>query len=206
MPIYRNFNGSKKDIIFVHIPKTGGSYIKGVLEESVEDSLQVIPNHHWIKEHYTLNEIASFNEIDISRSFIFTLVRNPMNKLLSTYNFFKNCKRMFPRFIEYLNFVENVVENRFYLDPHYVVDYFSRYGIDVNHFRPQAEFVNSRDLKIKYFNLENELDEFVVKMRDDFSIDLSQLRFNRNYLTDLNPSQIARIKSLYSMDFDAFLF
>ena len=85
MPIYRDFKNTYTDVIFVHVPKSGGSYIKSVIEQS--------------------------------ESYIFLLVRNPINKLLSTYDFFKDCRCLFPAIDEYLDFVEQVMGNELFRDP-----------------------------------------------------------------------------------------
>lgn len=59
-------------VIFVHIPKTGGTSIRMSLK-----------GMHLLKQHRTMDEVPEWCDID--DYFKFTFVRNPWDRILSLY-------------------------------------------------------------------------------------------------------------------------
>jgi hypothetical protein len=204
MPFYRNISSTQDDLIFIHIPKTGGSYISNQLDKSAENVLTNRIYHHNISRHYTLEDIQSFNEIRINSTFIFTLIRNPISKIISTYYFFKNCKILFPEMDMYLDFVEKTMSEKTYLDYNYLMSFLKENRIDLNHFRPQVEFVQSEILRIHCYRLESQLKEISDLLSSKYSVDISQLNFRNNHFDKITDSQKERIRDLYKEDFDYF--
>ena len=89
-------------IIFIHIPRTAGSYIEDKLcekyncivrwpeqnEENLFGLYKINDNHYLTLQHLTLNEMIKYNYINknIENQFIFTVVRHPYNRVVSLYN------------------------------------------------------------------------------------------------------------------------
>ena len=76
------FIKGKKDIIFVHIPKTAGTSIRYSMGFNDMDKSQNIRNHYTAKEIIDLIGIENWNS-----AFKFTFVRNPWDRLYSFYSF-----------------------------------------------------------------------------------------------------------------------
>ena len=69
------------DIIYVHIPKTGGY--------SMCQSLKLVKYKNWFN-HSTAKEIrVNIGEEEFKKKFIYTIVRNPWDRILSSYKFIK---------------------------------------------------------------------------------------------------------------------
>jgi hypothetical protein len=126
MPIY-DVNGKK--CLFIHIPKCGGSSIERWLEQfsvssfwspEILDSFPCTPQHFHseILEHLFCADYFDY---------VFTVCRNPIDRLLSEYKF-----RMGPRRqkIEFSNWLYSRI--REYRENNFTSD---------NHLRPQYEFL-----------------------------------------------------------------
>lgn len=84
---------SEHKFFFFHIPKTAGLAIHSVLSKNVSDTLmvdlttklraqQLIPDHEFLPIHINHNTIIKTN-FDFSNYFIFMVVRNPYERILS---------------------------------------------------------------------------------------------------------------------------
>jgi hypothetical protein len=107
MPYFKN---DDVNILFIHIPKTGGSSIEAYLSEKYniqlnEKSLYMfMDNEKMIKEnisinsslqHMTYNQIVEYNRvfnIDFNNIKIFAVVRNPYKRIISDLFYFKLIK------------------------------------------------------------------------------------------------------------------
>ena len=83
----------EKKIIFIHPGKSGGTTIEKHLNNSFKNQnigkRNLSENEQYKRTHSSLNEISFF--IDINDYFKFTIVRNPISRIWSLYNFsFKN--------------------------------------------------------------------------------------------------------------------
>ena len=89
----------EKKIIFIHPGKSGGTTIEKHLNNFFEyqniGKRNLSENNQYKRTHASLSEISLF--IDINDYFKFTIVRNPISRLWSLYNFsFKNKKKLDP--------------------------------------------------------------------------------------------------------------
>jgi hypothetical protein len=89
-------------IIFIHIPRTAGSYIESALckkynykikwpipdKEKLFGLLEFNKNHFFTLQHLTINEMIKYSFItkNIENQYIFTIVRHPYDRILSIYN------------------------------------------------------------------------------------------------------------------------
>jgi len=113
-----------KKAIFIHIPKTGGSYVADILEKHYGFKKYYLqrPDHtqfcmgkdksvkmHENKIHGTLmyyqtspyiNKIMKMNQEKWNSYFIFTFVRNPYDKIVSGWNY---CNKYNIEFKDYIN-------------------------------------------------------------------------------------------------------
>jgi len=204
LPYYRNLKNSNRDIIFIHIPKTAGRYITRQLNKIGQCTLAKKKNFHSVVQHFSMEEIQSYNEIKVENTFIFSTIRNPISKILSTYSFFKNAKVLYPELDQFIDLVEEVVNNKSYADPHFVKFFLGNKGIDLNHFRPQHEMIKSEELKVNCYCIENDIQELVNILNDDFHVDISSLNFHYDHLREINESQTQRLKTLYRKDIEMF--
>jgi len=87
-----------KNIIFVHIPKTAGKSVRKSLEKEIDES-SIFPEHdqgsilkamkNGTHDHFVGHVGASFAlKYKPNDHFVFTFLRNPVNRLMSLYNFF----------------------------------------------------------------------------------------------------------------------
>ena len=70
-------------ILFIHIPRTGGTSVEKFFEFKTHDNLLSTQSSIRNAQHLTLKEYTQ--EIDIEKYFKFTIVRNPWDRLLSWY-------------------------------------------------------------------------------------------------------------------------
>ena len=76
-----------KRILFIHIPKTAGTYLRKNLKESFETEWdqETEPKHVPLVDLY---KRCKDEDIDTSKLYTISLVRNPWSKLYSTWKFF----------------------------------------------------------------------------------------------------------------------
>lgn len=205
MPWIKNSNKQDKDILFIHIPKTGGRFITQKLLEYGDNHLKWTQPLHPIKQHYTLSDLISNYDIDVQETFIFTLVRHPVTKIMSTYNFCKNTRKKFSSFDSFLDMIYKSMANMsISFSNDYMTNYLYQNGIDLNHIKPQLEFVNYNNIPIHYYRVEDQLDLFKERMSREFSIDLSGLSYQNDYFNCMSINQEYRIMDLYKDDLDYF--
>ena len=144
MPIF------DEEIIFLHIPRTGGSIIENKLKVSCNMTFFGSDCLGLSKQHYTANEILREN-IDVNKLFSFTFIRNPFDKILSTYLHWSiNHTKSFD---DYIDMVKNVVENKIY----YKIPAINNNGLP--QFKPQVELLENLNLDFigRFENYENDI-------------------------------------------------
>ena len=164
-----------KKIIFLHIPKTGGSSIETILENNFNTQKNYL-------RHNTLSQI--FNKIkdkDLNKYIIFTVLRDPLERIVSTYNHSVRAniiKKM--TFQEYVNYIFKYYSNDFEQKEYNSNDYMKFHGnkvLDKRHIETLQywinipNIVNFNDLKL------NEKNNCLVLTNKEITIYL--LRFNQ---------------------------
>ena len=137
MPYYK-----KDNILFLHIPKTGGMSIESTIFENKSTILneKICPKYNVVQQHLTYKQIKNMYNFDwkslftlknpytkvISdweNIFVFAFVRNPYTRIVSEYS--KHWSNSFDSFEHFINTIKNDYRN-------------PKYN---NHLIPQTEFI-----------------------------------------------------------------
>ena len=194
MPYYKDAN-----LLFIHIPKTGGTSLEGYLESKYTQTIHDSDKHKKIPirkriflQHYTYEDIYKYREIfevNFNNNLnIITIVRNPYDRIISD---------LF--YLRYINnddtpdTIYNVIKNKYL----YEEDLY-------NHNIPQYKFVIDdkgeiiHNLKIfKTESLTKELKEYGYE-------DYNGKESSTDYSQYLNDDSIKLINEFYKTDFELF--
>jgi|TARA_B110000114_G_C15059193_1_gene384617 hydroxymethylpyrimidine pyrophosphatase-like HAD family hydrolase len=199
MPYYK-----EKKLLFIHIPKTGGTVIENSIKENTpqtlyssgENTLLEFPYNQKSLQHQFYTTIYKFRDklnINFNNIKIFTSIRNPYDRIISDLFWYKLINKNFTA-----GQVYNIIKN----------NYLDRDDLD-NHNEPQYKFIvdeNSELIKdIKIFKTEtltesnDELSKFV-----GFNINIATKGVNKDYSNYLNKDSISLINTFYKKDFELF--
>ena len=199
MPYYK-----EKNLLFIHIPKTGGTMIETRISENIwqtlfsgpTNSLLDFPYNQKSLQHQFYTTIYKFRDkldVNFENIKIFSVVRNPYDRIISDLFWFNLIKKDFTG-----EQVYNVIKN----------NYLYRDDLD-NHNEPQYKFIvdeNSELIKnIKIFRTETlnesngELSKFV-----GCNINIQKEGVNKDYSNYLNKDSISLINTFYKKDFELF--
>jgi len=191
-------------MLFIHIPKTGGTTIEQSIKKNTPqtlfshytNSLLDFPYNQKSLQHQFYTTIYKFRDkldVNFDNIKIFSVVRNPYDRIISDLFWFKLIKKDFTA-----GQVYNVIKN----------NYLYRDDLD-NHNEPQYKFIvdeNSELIKnIKIFRTEtlnesnDELSKFV-----DLNINIRKEGTNKDYSKYLNKDSISLINNFYKKDFELF--
>lgn len=208
-------------IVFIHIPRTSGSYIETELckkyncildwpKPNLENLFglhKVNNNNYFTLQHLTLKEMLKYDFINknIDDQFIFTVIRNPYDRILSIYRYgFSKCFNTFDKFLDaieklhlenyeysgiitenenfdYKNMLSNISDIKYFFLPQY-------YYI--------ADNSNCKVNIIKY--------EEIEKLNEILGINLKFNQKANKY--NLSESQKNKIYEIYKIDFENFNF
>jgi hypothetical protein len=186
------FERNHKRVLFIHIPKTGGTAIEGVFETCSHVSF-LTPVHPDVirvcPQHFTLTDI------ELMRAGIwdwaFTVVRNPYQRLESEYSYRKGLGATELDFNEWvLKALSQVKENPFYLD---------------NHLRPMHEFIDER---VEVFKFENGLESVIEKAKAHLNLKeaglLERVNQSKRDQVKWSAKTINAVNKFYGLDFERF--
>ncbi len=199
MPYYK-----EKNILFIHIPKTGGTVIEKSIKNTYNQTLYSRKNNNLLP--------PPFNKVSLQHQFfttirnhkkklsvifenikIFSVVRNPYDRTISDLFWFKLIKKDYSA-----EQVSDVLKN----------NYINRTDLD-NHNIPQYKFITNKNEKIfpciKLFKTET-LNEDNKKINEflNIHIDIQQKNINKDYSRYLNEESISIINKYYKKDFEIF--
>ena len=202
MPYYEEPN-----ILFIHIPKTGGTVIEDEIKKIYKETL-FSPNKYFLKnildvpynlitpQHQFYTTIYKYKDIlnvNFDKIKIFSVVRNPYDKIISDLIWLKIIDKNATA-----EEVYNKIKN----------NYINCNDIS-NHNQPQYKFITDENLNlisnIQIFKCEtlndanDELNEFL-----GFNINIKRENVNKNYLKFLNKKSVLLINDFYKKDFELF--
>jgi hypothetical protein len=194
-------------LLFIHIPKTGGSVIESQLKLACGHSVNwrggpynnvlldfpynlISPQHQF---YTTIYKFKDKLDVDFDNIKIFSVVRNPYDRIISDLFYLKLINKDFTA-----GQVYNVIKN----------NYLYRDDLD-NHNKPQYKFITDDNCEliknIKIFKTEtlnesnDKLNEFI-----GFDINIKQTNVNKDYSSYLNKDSISLINTFYKKDFELF--
>jgi hypothetical protein len=199
MPYFSSYN-----ILFIHIPKTGGSSIEDYFTKKMNKKLSVKDLYSFDKtvvdhslQHLTLLELyqnkdkLKFNINNIK--LMFTVVRNPYERTVSDLFFFKLINK---------NMSTKEVEKKLrrYLESNNTYD---------NHKIPQYKFLadsyDNINKDVKIIRNENMNEDMKSLGFNDFNVHKNVTFKNKlNYYNYLNNNSINLINNYYQKDFEIF--
>ena len=203
MPYYKD-----KNILFIHIPKTGGTSVEQYLKKITKQTLyskglydHILFEKFKLKsslQHLTYKNICKYKntlEVDFNEDLkIITIVRNPYDRIISDLFYFNLIKEDTSS-----DDVYKIMKKYIYEDCH------------DNHNIPQHEFLIDKNNRIvpdinifKTETLTNDLKEFGFT---DFDLNFHQNKLNikkENYINYLNNDSIKLINEFYKKDFEFF--
>ena len=193
-----------KKLLFIHIPKTGGSTI----EQHMNAFNNISKGYKRTKEnkamqHFSIIEYNKLGQFDIINFYKFSIVRNPYTKILSEY-YWTNlpmCYKDNRTFNYFLNAVEDIVKNKNY-----------NYTFLHDHFIPQKDFITDEYNNIiidKIFKFE-EYNECILFLKYYYP-NIQPTIHNKintskdvNFRITLTTLQKKKIYELYKDDFILF--
>tara|TARA_B100000242_G_scaffold232924_1_gene172905 strand:- start:820 stop:1416 length:597 start_codon:yes stop_codon:yes gene_type:complete len=194
MPVYDN------KFIFLHIPKTGGTIIEKSLKKDYKESYYGVDRSVvgvQPKQHLPFDKLIS--NFDKKNVFSFTFVRNPFDRILSSYLNYPHQDKM-PDFDKYIDMVKNVVENKLYLTQGFI-------GLnDISHFIPMTIMIGNNELDFigRFENFDNDIKKLHeisgIKNIDKIKIKKS----NENYQTFYSERNKKIVSELYADDLKKF--
>jgi hypothetical protein len=195
---------SKLNILFIHIPKTGGTSIEKYFEELLNIKLSKqylyssnneILNGHSL-QHLTYNEIYNIRnilDIDFYNIKIITIVRNPYERIIS---------ELFYQKMININSTKKYVMYKIY-------EFLNSNNTYDNHKIPQYKFIvdsnNKICNKIIIFRTENLTNDMKNYGFNNFNFNENKNKYSKyNYYNYLNNNSIKLINSYYDKDFTLF--
>lgn len=198
MPYYRQLN-----LLFIHIPKTGGTVIENELKKLYNETLfgtsflLDYPYNTVNYQHQFYSTIYNYKNrlnIDFNNIKIFSIVRNPYDRIISDLLWWGKIKKDYTSEQVYDVIINNYLNKVNELD---------------NHAVPQYKFITDENCQIikniKIFRTEklnesnNELNKFL-----GCNINIQQNNVSKDYSKYLNKDSIRIINNLYKKDFEIF--
>lgn len=197
MPIFRI---KQKNVLFVHIPKTGGETVERYLGQHSEIGFF----HPWMNQTYYQCTPQHFDAEMLAplfpASFIdyrFAFIRHPLDRLVSAYKMrmgrrFRNGDD-FPEFDEWFTKFSTILDTK----PR-VLD---------NHLNKQSAFIEDTT---KVFRFEDGIIDNLKQVQDDlgvtfdFSRNIHRQKSHSDIQVTISDDHITRIAEFYAEDFAAF--
>lgn len=186
-----NFDHSNK-ILFIHIPKTGGTSIATALYGKAS-------SHPTLRDYYLSNKKHTNNY------FKFCVVRNPYDRVISTYSHISNRpnsvskvilkewkKHKISSFDDFINCMDKDCS-------------YKQLRNKIVHLRPQVEMIRYKKVKIdKIYKFEN-FDEIVKELNSKYQIQIKKLNTSPRTKFDIRLSERNR-KVIIKRFKDDFIF
>ena len=196
----------EKKLLFVHIPKCGGSTVEHKLNlQNGKNGFRLIKNINSTKamHHFSIEEYKNFfNETRYNNFNKLTIVRNPYSKFISEYYYFKRKKKGLLKDIsleDFLIYTEKLHENNFSN---------TEYNLYNDHFYTQSSFLyDNKSINIdNIFKLEN-FNEIKKYIDENYPNEKKWKHLDKNNIKkkiELSDVQKKRVYQLFKEDFINF--
>lgn len=186
-----------KKLAFIHIPKTAGTTIETALGmKSIKNFYNEYKFKHYCvcPQHLTCEELS--HEIDLADFELFTVVRNPYDRLVSEYNYIQNNEWLFKlkhaTFKEFIKLIPNLdqVERKYIFD---------------GHLETQSSFIKGYEDRIKIFHYEkiNECFDYLSSKYGPLEFGLERKPIEKKNIKWTKELKKI-VQSVYAEDFDRF--
>ncbi len=191
-------------LLFIHIPKTGGSSIEQALGmakfEGPDDQLTAVKKGSLIMtksktlslvtkntQHFTYRELCLETGHDYKDFRIFTVVRNPLDRIVSEFKYLKKIHgvRAPQDFSSFLSYVKDNISNVNSLD---------------GHLTPMVEYIKGCEDRVKILRLEN-IDEDWKSISD---VLLPKVNVSEKQKVALSKEDEVLVRDLYKEDYSKF--
>lgn len=188
MPIFKIKN---KEILFIHIPKTGGTSIEKWLEEQGEMSFYIpyVPDGFKCSpQHLRLSDINLLFGEKKQWDYIFTIIRNPYDRIESEY-FYRTKRRRGSHFSEWTR-----RQLLLYRKDNNLLD---------NHLRPQNHFIESN---VEVFRLEDGMEQIIKTVAKKIGIkppkEIPHKNLGKKAKVDFSTQALNLFNRIYKEDFE----
>lgn len=206
------FHNDKINVLFIHIPKTGGTSIEEFLSEKYNIKLNIkslfnprenfnplLPNDAGkvSLQHQTLITLFHYRKrtnIKFKNLTVFTVVRNPYHKIVSDLFYFKLIKEKSTQSEVFKTLQEFIVSKNY-----------------DNHNLPQHEFISINNIIPKFVkilkleNIQEDIKTNKLFFLNNFNVNKNKGSINQNkYFNYLNQDSIKLINKVYQKDFEIF--
>lgn len=195
----------KHKLIYIHIPKTGGTYIEYLFDMRKDKTLFSSGDKLLgrTKQHYPYELIVQ--ELNIENYYIFTTVRNPYYRFISAYSQYPDrCNKKFKDMInkrnplEFAKYLCEKIKQEGY-------DFFSQGSF--HQFEPMVRYLKGID-DVKIIKLEENFNEEIILLCQKYNINVDlkpkNVNKNNNYDILLNEELKSLIYEIYKDDFIKF--
>ncbi len=193
------YNINKKKVLFIHIPKTGGSSIGTILKPYMLKTPEIVG-------HQGYDECIKFYNPD----YIFTVIRNPWDWRSSWYHYIKEYpfdsghifeyeKIKFLNFNEHLNWIYNEPKENFTE---------SNYNGKVSKLflKSQSDYIGVGNVKLLRFeNIKDDFEKYMLELGLEIKLDKKiRKSTNYNYREYYNKKSIEIVKKMWLVDINKF--
>jgi len=185
MPYYKELN-----LLFIHIPKTGGTSLEDYLKKRYTQTVYGFPNPFPDQSQYNLHHLnyqmlyKYKDQLDITFDNIITIVRNPYDRIISDLFYLYLIKKpVTPE--EVFTVIKRYIEDKWVIDHHNL---------------PQHTFLMENLKNIKIFKTET----LTQELRDYGFTDYQGSHSQNDYSIYLNDDSIKLINEVYRKDFELF--
>lgn len=197
----------KKKIIFIHIPKTGGTSVIRSLKPLVDEQNFLTFGHYTIE---ALEKFPSMKKKEYSNYFRFAFIRDPVDRLISAFHFLQN-----GGVNEYDKEWSEKLGLKKYNFEEFVLSKLDKLTLKKNlapvHFLQQVYFISGSSSPINLFKFEN-FKESMLYISSLLGIEPSLLeiqhanrgKYNKNINRNLDSHIVNKIKEIYSEDFELY--
>lgn len=194
----------EKKIIFLHVPKTGGSSIEkalGLHPSEVSDTLKYLSGGKEQYQHLTLPEIFQIKGAECQGYEAFGIIRNPLSRMISEYKWRVSSNHPIAQDVDLNDFVEKIYNK-----------WSNGEKLD-SHFTPQTDFfMVPEGLKLKSINIfkfEDGFDKVQDWVREridtcDFTIPRINHTDNFDLKDDFSDKSLRYIREIFAIDFEHY--